>query len=70
MEVSPPGLSSTPSVQAAGVNEWPLPVILTASPWLAALVTSSATSAADLGVRTRAGLPVTVPAQFRHEAAS
>ncbi len=63
----PLGFSMTPSVAAAGVNECPLPVILTGSPSAAALVTSSATSAADRGVRTRAGRAVTVPAQFRQE---
>jgi len=66
--VSPSGLSSTPSVQAVGVNECPVPVILTGSPSAAALMTSSATSAAERGVRTRAGLAVTLPAQFRQDA--
>ena len=63
--VSPAGLSITPSVLAAGVKECPLPVILIASPSAAAFVTSAATSAAEAGTRTLAGLAVTFPAQFR-----
>ena len=63
--VSPAGLSITPSVPAAGVKECPVPVILIASPSAAAFVTSAATSAAEAGTRTLAGLAVTFPAQFR-----
>src|SRR5260221_14400822 len=70
MAVSPAGLSRTPSVLAAGVNEWPVPVILIARPSAAAFVTSAATSAADPGIRTRAGLAETLPAQLRQEVAS
>jgi len=68
--VSPSGRSSTPSVQAVGVKECPLPVILTGNPSAAARQTSSATSAADRGARILAGLAVTFPAQFRQEAGS
>src|SRR5216683_1630383 len=70
MAVSPAGLSRTPSVLAAGVNEWPVPVILTGRPSAAAFVTSAATSAADPGIRTRAGLAETLPAQLRQEVVS
>ena len=66
--VSPAGLSSTPSVLAAGVNECPVPVILTARPSAAARVTASATSAAVRGASTRAGVAVTFPAQLRQVA--
>src|ERR1022692_4445608 len=62
--VSPSGRSSTPSVGTVGVNEWPLPVIRIAMPSAAARRTSSATSAADCGLRTRTGATVTLPAQF------
>src|SRR5258707_5782979 len=70
MAVSPAGLSRTPSVLAAGVTEWPVPVILIGRPSAAAFVTSAATSAADPGIRTRAGLAETLPAQLRQEVAS
>src|ERR1700751_3116026 len=60
--VRPAGLSITPSVLAAGGNEWPLPGILIRRPSAAALVPSAAPSAADPGTRSLAGLAVTVPA--------
>src|SRR5258708_25834175 len=68
-EASPPGRSSTPSVAAAGVNECPVPVILTLSPSAAALATSLATSAVDVGAATREGAAVTLRAQFCQEGA-
>src|SRR5258707_279675 len=49
MAVSPAGLSRTPSVLAAGVNELPVPVILIGRPSAAAFVTSAATSAGEPG---------------------
>ncbi len=60
------GRSSTPSVAAVGVNEWPLPVIRMVSPSAAARLTSSATCSADAGEDTRRGRAVTLPAQLRH----
>src|SRR5580700_4981608 len=55
-----------PAVAAAGVNECPLPSARTGSPAAAASLTAAEISASVLGWARRAGVAVTVPAQFRH----
>lgn len=64
--VSRSGRISSPSVAAAGVNEWPVPAALTVSPSAAAARTAAATSSVLAGVTLRAGRAVTLPAQLRH----
>lgn len=62
------GRTSTPSVAAAAVKEWPVPTAFTRSPSSAARRTTSWSSPTEVGVTTRAGAAVTLPAQLRHAA--
>ena len=56
--------TSTPSVAAAGVKEWPAPTHLTLVPRSAARVTTSLTSATVVGSDRPEGEARTLPAQF------
>ena len=55
MPAIPPGCSMMPSVTAAGVNEWPVPVIRTVRPCSPARRTMAATSSGDRGVTISLG---------------
>ena len=52
------------------VKEWPLPVVRTTSPFLAALLTSATTSASDFGRSKNLGSQETHPDQFFQPLAS
>jgi hypothetical protein len=66
MPVSRDRSTSTPSLTATAVNEWPAPMALTLSPLEAAARMAAASSAASRGRAHRTGVHACVPDQFRH----
>ena len=60
------GSSSSPSVAAMSVNEWPDPTIFTRSPWARAATTASRTSPASPGAIVCVGRTVVRPDQLCH----